>query len=55
MLELLGAIFYIIALADFAASIFGYDFTGHIWTPLLFSLIGKFFYYISGPKDESEE
>lgn len=52
MLELLGGIFYVIALADFAGMFFGYDFTGQSWTPILFGLIGQFFIHISGSEDE---
>ena len=39
-LTLIGNIFYFIAAADFAASLFGYDFTGVEWSPVAFGAIG---------------
>ena len=40
MLNFIGYVFYGIAIADFLSALFGYDFTGQFWTPLLFSAIG---------------
>lgn len=41
MLTFLGYLFYGLGIADFLGSVFGYDFTGQQWTPLLFGGIGQ--------------
>ena len=46
MLKLLGWLFYLVGIADFAGMFFGYDFTGQVWTPILFGAIGQFFMYL---------
>ena len=48
MLKLLGCLFYLVGIADFAGMFFGYDFTGQSWTPILFCVIGQFFISLGG-------
>ena len=48
MLKLLGCLFYLVGIADFAGMFFGYDFTGRSWTPILFGAIGQFFMSLGG-------
>ncbi len=55
MLSIIGGIFYIVAIADFAGMFFGYDFTGYSWTPILFGVIGQVLIGLDSKKDDQQE
>ncbi len=50
MLNFIGNIFIGIAIADALGMVFGYDFTGQSWTPILFCTIGAGFHSLGGAK-----
>ena len=51
---ILGGVFYIVAVVDFAGMFFRYDITGQPWTPILFGAIGQFFVFIANKMSKSE-